>query len=95
MTSKARRETNIYWDGTIKNGDKILIVHDVLVEGQQINDAILKIKRKYGTANIVGVVSIINRTDFDKKFNISKQPIKSLITWNDSIIDRIKSRKDN
>lgn len=49
-----------YWDGSIKPGCKILIIHDVIYSAKNIEDCITHLPN---SCNILGVVSLINRTD--------------------------------
>ena len=63
-----------YWDGSLPATSKLLIVHDVIYSGDNIVDCIHHLPK---TCSIIGVISLVNRTDKNKQ--LGKKTGKGLI----------------
>lgn len=94
FTDSERYLTEKRWDGSLDSQDKILIVHDVLVTGNQIQTVIRECKQK--KINCIELYSLVVRTDtkFGGKQDImrSKIPFEYLLALDDS---QILKRKGN
>ena len=80
-----------FWDGKFNKNTNIIIIHDVLVTGEQVERSVnrlQKINKNYG------VFCLINRIDYKGKENLEKLGIKtySVLELSDEIIE--KSIKD-
>lgn len=55
-----------YWDGNLALNSRVIIVHDVIYSGDNITDCISNLPK---TCSIIGVFSLINRTDRDQEYD--------------------------
>lgn len=89
---KGRIYENQPWDGNLKRNDRVIIIHDVLVTGNQVVDAAKKIKREFSEIEIFGLYCIVHRTDFDGARTIEQSfyPFKivPMLQLDDSIIEK-------
>lgn len=69
---KGKIETEKYWDGNLNSTDKVIIIHDVLVSGEQIIDTMNKLP---DSCNIEGFFCLIARKEWDGKKKLLKKGI--------------------
>lgn len=77
------------WDGELKRSDKVIIVHDVLVSGEQVVSAMKKIKH-FG-AEIVAVYCIVKRSEHSGEKKVCSESngtckVRAMLALNDKII---------
>lgn len=96
MLNRTRRiYDDQYWDGTLEEGDKLLIVHDVIYSGDNIVECIHHLPRY---CSILGVVSLVNRTDRYKGeqgkrlIEATGVPVHSAVDINDDLLDELKDQ---
>ena len=94
MLNKARRiYEDQYWNGTVQDGARLIIIHDVIYSGDNIVDCIEHLPR---SCSIVGVISLFNRTDvYSKKMGrelIRKTgvPVHCAMDIDDKLIEKLK-----
>jgi orotate phosphoribosyltransferase len=82
------------WDGELKDGDKAIIVHDVLVSASQINhvyDHVLQ------TVEIKGVFCLVTRTDQSAKGKTilaeNKRRLYQVLETDDNAITVLRHQK--
>ena len=87
------------WDGNLDNNEKVIIIHDVLVSGEQIIDAINKIP---DSCSIVGFFCLIVRKEWDKKEDVIKKisqkrtphiPCYQALNLDDNEISRLRKEE--
>jgi adenine/guanine phosphoribosyltransferase-like PRPP-binding protein len=80
------------WDGNISHDDEAIIIHDVLVSGDQIKKSIVKIINIYPTYEIKGIFCLINRREKHGKQDLEATDYKvfSLLDINDEEIERMQ-----
>ena len=69
---KGKIETEKLWDGNLNVTDKVIIIHDVLVSGEQIIDTINKLPT---TCTIEGFFCLITRKEWDGKKKLMQKGI--------------------
>lgn len=100
MHNKRRRiYDDQYWDGTLTSGNRLLIIHDVIYSGDNIVDCIHHLPK---SCSIIGVVSLVNRTDKKISKKIGKRLIEetgirvySAIDVDDDFLDNLRKECDN
>lgn len=65
-------ETEKCWDGNLNPTDRVIIIHDVLVSGDQITDAIHKLP---DSCTIAGIFCLITRKEWDGKKKLMQKGI--------------------
>ena len=77
------------WDGVLESTDRIIIIHDVLVSGAQIMNAIHNIP---ATCERIGFFCLVNRKEWKGKRNdLEKEiPIYSMLELDDKDIVKLK-----
>ena len=80
------------WEGTLDFSDQVIIIHDVLVTGDQILEAINKIRKK--CKKIIGIYCLIRRKDFPQNLEKLKGfKVESILEVNDDDIKTIRGEK--
>lgn len=69
---KGKIETEKFWDGNLNVTDKVIIIHDVLVSGEQIIDTINKLP---DSCTIEGFFCLITRKEWDGKKKLMQKGI--------------------
>ena len=94
MLNKARRiYEDQYWNGTIQDGDRLIIIHDVIYSGDNIVNCIEHLPR---SCSIVGVISLFNRTDIYKEkmgralIGKTGVPVHCAMDIDDNLIEQLK-----
>lgn len=84
-----RIEKDKPWDGYLKEGDKVIIVHDVLVTGKQIEEAIDKLPQ---TCEKNGMYCLVCRKEYNGREVIEKKGVAvySVIELDDDDIEEIR-----
>lgn len=77
------------WDGELNRRDRVIIVHDVLVSGDQVVSAMKNIKRF--VAEIVAVYCIVNRSEYSGEKEVSFESngnckVRAMLELDDKII---------
>ncbi len=82
------------WDGDLKITDRVIIIHDVLVSGEQIIDTIQKIPK---SCTVLGLFCMIVRKGGKGKEKIEKMgvPCHRVIELNDEIIHKLRKKNSN
>ena len=86
---KGRIEVNKPWDGSLEEGDRVIIVHDVMVTGDQIEHAIIRLPL---TCEKLGVYCLIDRKECDGKGAVEKKgvAVHSIIELGDDDIRELR-----
>lgn len=102
MHNKRRRiYDDQYWDGNLTSSSRLLIIHDVIYSGDNVIDCIHRLPK---SCSVVGVVSLVNRTDKNQKLAkkmgkgwIEETGIKvySAIDVNDDFLDNLRKEYEN
>lgn len=89
---KGKIETEKCWDGNLKDGDKVIIIHDILVSGDQIIETLNKLPK---TCEIIGLFCLITRTEWAGKELLMKRGIScyEVLEINDEEIGRLREEK--
>lgn len=84
-----RIEKDKPWDGDLRNTDKVIIIHDVMVTGEQIKDAIDKLP---DTCEKLGLYCLIDRREYDGKSVVEAKGVTvySVIELSDDEIREIR-----
>lgn len=77
-----------YWDGHLGTRDKVIIVHDVLVEGTQIVDALKKLPN---SCDVKGIYCLVARKEWEGIQRIKQKgiPLRYIMSLNDDDIAKI------
>lgn len=88
---KGKIVTEKCWDGNLEASDKVIIIHDVLVSGDQIIDAISKLP---DTCVILGFFCLITRTEWDGKKKLMKKGIScyEVLEMDDRYIHKLRKK---
>lgn len=88
---KGRIEIHKIWDGDLGLTDRVIIIHDVLVSGDQIIDTINKIP---DSCAIVGFFCLIARKEWGGKKRVMNKgiPCYEVMEINDDIIRRFREK---
>lgn len=82
------------WDGDLKDGDRVIIVHDVLVSANQINHVYDHVPQ---TVEIKGVFCLVTRTDPSAegkaKLAENKRSLYQVLETNDDSITALRDHK--
>lgn len=93
---KGKIETEKKWDGNLDPNDRVIIVHDVLVSGDQVIDAINKLPC---TCSVEGVFCLITRTEWKGKERVCKKMGKKqdacfeVLKIDDAEINKIRKKQ--
>lgn len=86
------------WDGDLKNGDCVLLIHDVLVTGSQIIDARNEIIKYRNSCEVKGLFCLIARTDTSfngiATLNDAGIPAHYISGVSDAQIEKIRGKQD-
>lgn len=90
--NKGKIETEKVWDGNLDITDRVIIIHDVLVSGEQIIDTINKIPK---SCTILGFFCLIVRKEWKGKKTLTNKRIKcyEVIEIDDNDIRDLKDKK--
>lgn len=94
-TTKGRVFSNQLWDGTLECSDRVIIVLDVVVSGEQIISSINKIPQ---TCEILGVYCMIYRKEWDFRKRLMEEfkiNIFSIIELSDQEIEEMVNSINN
>lgn len=89
---RGKIETEKCWDGNLDLRDRVIIIHDVLVTGDQITDTINKLP---DSCSIKGFFCLIVRKEWKGKEAIEQKGIlcDQIIELNDNDIDKLRKGK--
>lgn len=89
--SHGKIETEKCWDGNLDLHDKVIIVHDVLVSGDQIIDVYNKLPQ---TCYIMGCYCLISRKEWNGKERLKDKdiPCYEVLEIDDDDIDEIRKQ---
>lgn len=87
---KGKIETKKCWDGNLDSTDRVIIIHDVLVSGEQIIDTVNKLPV---SCNVVGFFCLITRKEWNGKQKIKERniPCYEVLEIDDEDIYKLRS----
>ena len=87
-------ESEKYWDGNLEPTDRVIIVHDVLVSGEQISDALGHLPKP---CQVKGFFCLITRKEWQGKRKLTEKriPCYEILELDDKDIHELRNEGEN